>query len=116
MAEGIDSFKESIEPVVQPAKESHASSMENRPILVINPGHGNEPFILATSIGMEVSKRFAQAGLEQPILVQPLLYGERQKRILLEENPGDESLIHYDEEYGRILQNIIFGSRRFFRR
>lgn len=94
-------------------KENSLSRVEGRPVLVLNPGHGNEPYILATAIGREVSKKFASAGMEQPILVTPLLYGERQKRILLEENPNDASLIHYDEEFGSILKQIMFGSGDF---
>lgn len=117
MTEGVD-VKTGEEPRIEVREKGLGSQEirareENRPILMINPGHGNEPYILATSIAKEVSERFRDAGLEQPILVQPLLYGDRQKRILLEENPGDESLIYYDEEYGKILKNIIFGSGDF---
>src|SRR5579872_6580556 len=93
--------------------ESPTSSLIDRPILVLNPGHGNEPYILATAIGREVSKNFAKAGMEQPILVMPLLYGDRQIDILLEENPNDADLLYYDEEFGKILKNIMFGSGDF---
>ncbi len=86
---------------------------QNKPILILNPAYGNEPYILATAIGREVSKKFSGSGLEQPILVLPLLYGERQNNILLEENPNDAGLIYYDEQYGEILQSIKFGSGNF---
>lgn len=97
----------------QAGKESSIAHTEGRPILVLNPGHGNEPYILATAIGREVSKKFASIGMEQPILVMPLLYGDRQRRILLEENPNDASLLYYDEQFGNILKNIIFGAGDF---
>lgn len=97
----------------QAGKESSVAHIEGRPILVLNPGHGNEPYILATAIGREVSKKFASTGMEQPILVMPLLYGDRQRRILLEENPNDASLLYYDEQFGNILKDIIFGSGDF---
>jgi hypothetical protein len=94
-------------------KESQTDGKDGRPILVLNPGHGNEPYILATAIGREVSKKFVASGMEQPILVTPLLYGDRQKRILLEENPNDAELIHYDERCGEIIGNIMFGAGDF---
>lgn len=100
-------------PIIQNVKESSIVRTEGRPILVINPGHGNEPYILATAIGREVSKKFAGAGMEQPMLVMPLLYGERQRRILLEENPNDASLMYYDEQFGNILKDIMFGAGDF---
>lgn len=94
-------------------KERPGAHTEGRPVLFLNPGHGNEPYILATAIGREVSKKFRGAGMEQPLLVTPLLYGDRQKRILLEENPNDADLIHYDEQAGEILQQIMFGAGDF---
>ncbi len=113
MTEGVDVRNETQVETRGVKKKETPQGPENRPVLILNPGHGNEPFILGTAIGREVSKKFAQAGLEQPILVQPLLYGERQIRILLEENPNDASQIYYDEEYGKLLQRIIFGSGDF---
>ncbi len=102
-----------IAPKLSSSKETAIAHTEGKPILVLNPGHGNEPYILATAIGREVSKRFASAGMEQPILVMPLLYGDRQKRILLEENPNDASLLYYDEQFGNILKDIMFGAGDF---
>lgn len=100
-------------PIIQNVKESPLAHIEGRPILVLNPGYGNEPYILATAIGREVSKKFASAGMEQPILVMPLLYGDRQKRILLEENPNDTSLLYFDEQFGNILKDMIFEAGDF---
>lgn len=56
--------------------EPDRERIDNRRVLVINPGHGNEPYILASSIGIKVAEKFAAAGLEMPILVTPLLYGD----------------------------------------
>lgn len=108
-----DGQENSQTPITQSVKESTITHTEGRPILVLNPGHGNEPYILATAIGREVSKKFASAGMEQPILVMPLLYGDRQRRILLEENPNDASLLYYDEQFGNILKNVMFGAGDF---
>lgn len=99
--------------IIQAGKESSGVHTEGKPILVLNPGHGNEPYILATAIGRDISKKFASAGMEQPILVMPLLYGDRQRKILLEENPDDASLLYYDEQFGNILKDIMFGAGDF---
>src|SRR3990167_4398009 len=47
------------------------------------------------------------------ILVLPLFYGDRQRRILLEENPNDASLLYYDEQFGGILKDVMFESGDF---
>jgi hypothetical protein len=81
---------------------------ENSPIILVNPAHGNEPYILGTAIAKGVGKRLAEQGLGQAKIVVPLMYGERQKRILMEENPDDAGLIYYDEAFGGILRDITF--------
>ncbi len=93
--------------------ESSNNRVDNRPVLVVNPGHGNEPYILATSIGVEVVRKYREAGLELPIIITPLLYGDRQINILLEENPEQASLLHYDIEFGNILKQIMFHAGDF---
>ncbi|HVT01299.1 MAG TPA: hypothetical protein VHE53_03660 [Patescibacteria group bacterium] len=113
MPEAVDASEIKINSPVISSKESALARTEGRPILVLNPGHGNEPYIMATAIGREVSKKFESAGLEKPILVMPLLYGDRQKRIILEENPNDASMIYFDEKFGDILKDIMFGSGDF---
>ena len=57
----------------------------NTPVILVNPAHGNEPYILGTAIARGVSNRLAKEGLGRARIVVPLMYGERQKRILLEE-------------------------------
>lgn len=89
--------------------ESVLSTVEGRPVIVLNPGHGNEPYILAAAIGKEVGKRFVASGLQEPLLVMPLLYGDRQRRIVSEENPDDSS-IYFDPKFGELLREIMFDS------
>lgn len=86
---------------------------ENTPVILVNPAHGNEPYILGTAIAREVSKRLSEQGLGQAKIVVPLMYGDRQRQILMEENVDDAGLIHYDEEFGNILRNILFQNGNY---
>lgn len=86
---------------------------EDSPVILVNPAHGNEPYILGTAIAKGVSDRLAQQGLGRAKIVVPLLYGDRQKRILMEENPDAVGLIHYDEEFGEILRDVTFQNGDF---
>ena len=86
---------------------------ENTPIILVNPAHGNEPYILGTAIARGVSERLARQGLGRARVVVPLMYGDRQKRILLEESGEDAQLIGLDERFGQILKDITFGNGDF---
>ncbi len=86
---------------------------EDSPVILVNPAHGNEPYILGTAIAKGVSDRLAHQGLGRAKIVVPLLYGDRQKRILMEENPDATGLIHYDEEFGEILRDVTFQNGNF---
>ncbi len=85
----------------------------NTPVILVNPAHGNEPYILGTAIARGVSNRLAKEGLGRARIVVPLMYGERQKRILLEESGEDAGLVHFDETFGQILKDITFGNGDF---
>ena len=115
----INSEISQIEPIKQARTEidvlSDYSSVqdEDSPIILVNPAHGNEPYILGTAIAKGVSDRLAEQGLGQAKIVVPLMYGERQKRILIEENPDHAGIIHYDEEFGSLLRDITFQNGDF---
>ena len=86
---------------------------EDSPVILVNPAHGNEPYILGTAIAKGVSDRLVEQGLGRAKIVVPLLYGDRQRRILMEENPDATGLIHYDEEFGEILRDVTFQNGDF---
>ena len=94
-------------------KDYTQAQREDAPVILVNPAHGNEPYILGTAIAKGVSDRLAQQGLGRAKIVVPLLYGDRQKRILMEENPDATGLIHYDEEFGDILRDVTFQNGDF---
>lgn len=98
---------------IEVVKDYTQSLGPNTPVILINPAHGNEPYILGTAIARGVSNRLAKEGLGRAKIVVPLIYGDRQKRILLEESGEDAGLIHFDESFGKILKDITFGNGDF---
>ncbi len=98
---------------VQVGKEYTQIQEDDTPVIVVNPAHGNEPYILGTAIAREVSEQLTKKGMKKAKIVVPLMYGERQRRILLEEHKDDPNLIYFDEEYGKILSNILFSSGNY---
>jgi len=100
-------------PVSEAVHRYVEAQHSNAPILVVNPGHGNEPYILGTKIAVSVSKKLRDQGFEQPRIVVPLLYGDRQRQILLEVLGEDAELVHMDEQFGEMLRPIVFGSSDF---
>jgi hypothetical protein len=68
---------------------------------------------MGTAFAQGVGRKLEEAGYVRPKIIVPLMYGDRQKRILLEENPQDPNLIYFDEEYGEILKQIMFGDGDF---
>ncbi len=98
--------------------EALASRIENssseNPIILVNPGPGNAPFIYGTSIAQEVRKGLTEKGFGKAKIVVPLLYGERQRNIMLEENPDSSEDIYLDEQFGQILQRLLFRSGNYY--
>ncbi len=77
----------------------------------INIAHGNEPYVLGTNIALAVKDLLKAEGREARIIV-PLIYGERQKRII-KETAVDISNIEYDEESGGLLDKIRLSGANF---
>jgi hypothetical protein len=98
--------------------EALASRIENstteNPIILVNPGPGNSPFIYGTSIAREVRRGLTEKGLGKAKIVVPMLYGDRQKSIMLEENADSSEDIYLDEQFGKILQRIQFRSGNYY--
>jgi hypothetical protein len=56
-----------VTPDVVVGAETPSAHLDDRTILLLNPGHGNEPYILATAIGREIGKQFISAGLRSAL-------------------------------------------------
>lgn len=88
---------------------SERPSEKESPVILLNPAHGNEPFIMTAAVAWEIRKMFQGADLATPILVMPDLYGSRQRRILLEENPEYAKALHLDDKAGGIAKRMLFA-------
>lgn len=100
-------------PTIEAIRDYATAQSEDSPVILVNPAHGNEPYILGTAIARGVSKRLADNGLGQAKIVVPLLYPGMQERILMEENVDDPSLIHLDETFGDLLRDITYENGDF---
>lgn len=68
-------------------------------VIVCNPGHGNGPALRCAEIAMKVAAKLP----ETPVIVMPLLYGERQKAIFREEYP--DMHVVFDETLGKLIRH-----------
>ena len=48
---------------------------QDSPVILVNPSHGNEPFIMGTAFAQGVSQKLAEKGLPRAKIVVPLMYG-----------------------------------------
>ena len=81
--------------------------MPSEPVIICNPGYGNGPYLRCTELALAVRK---DLGRPFPI-VMPLLYGEKQKRILCEEI-GDIDII-FDETLGELITSIAYDGKNY---
>ncbi len=99
-------------PRIEPGRNFSAPSPE-APIILVNPAHGNEPFIMGAAFARDASDKLVKAGFERPRIVISHLYGDNQKRILLEENEDDPSMLFLDQEFGNIMRGITYEDGDF---
>ena len=82
-------------------------------IIVVNPVHGNEPYILATNVALSINEILKQAGVPEADVVVPLLYPGRQEKILKEEFSAHTGRIFLDSKLGDLFKQILFKDGRF---
>lgn len=98
-----------------PHRDKKIGTPERRSVILVNPAHGNEPYILGAKIAVRVSALLVEQGLPDVQVVIPELYPEnkRQERILREELNEQGALVHLDRELGQTLKKILFGANDF---
>ena len=82
--------------------------------IFINPCHGNEPYILGANIANHLSKQLEAKQGYAPKLIMPNLYGERQMRILKEEDLLSENMV-IDHKIGKYSKPLLFKDADFNR-
>src|SRR3989338_6629628 len=81
-------------------------------IIYVNPGHGNEPYILGGLIAQGVANHIETTTGQRPKIVMPLLYGDRQKAILKEWGVKG---VRLDTSLGGMYHQLVFADNNFSR-
>lgn len=80
--------------------------------IFVNPGTGNEPYILGSLIASQVVNSLNITGKRRPQILIPNIYGERQRRII-GEHLTDTSHIILDEKLGEMCKALIFRDSNY---
>ena len=76
--------------------------------IVLNCGYGNGPYLRSAEIALAT----ANALNGDWKIIVPLLYGEKQRRIMHEEF-GDEPRFIWDEEFGQLHRSVFFSGEPY---
>lgn len=77
--------------------------------IVTNFAYGYGPFLRTTELALEVGSRLP----EPPAILVPHVYGEKQKRIMLEEFPEGADRIILDPVLGGILRRVFYADSTY---
>lgn len=77
--------------------------------VLANFSQGNAPFILCGHL----AKQIHESSSQEIGVIFPLVYGERQKRILREELGDYYKYVFFDKKFGEILKTILYSGENF---
>lgn len=75
--------------------------------IVTNFAYGTGPYLRTTELALAFNDELEKRGKERLGIIVPLVYGEKQKKIMAEEFAKDE--IVFDKKLGAILKSIFYG-------
>lgn len=84
--------------------------------VVVNFAYGSGPYLRATSVALALNMLREKAGKEISPIIVPLTYGERQKKVMVDEfgaEPFKSRAIIFDRFLGTILRAIFFEHDHF---
>lgn len=85
--------------------------------IVTNFAYGTGPYLRTTELAIAVNNRFQELGKERLGIVVPLVYGEKQKRVMQEEFREHQKLfpgeILLDEALGDVLRGVFYGDNTY---
>lgn len=88
-------------------------------MIVTNFAYGTGPYLRSTELAIAFNDEWEQAGYERLGIVVPWVYGEQQKRVMLEEfgayeneHPGQ---ILLDRELGSLLRSVFYADSAYER-
>lgn len=81
--------------------------------IVTNFAYGYGPFIRTTELALALNTEMVALGKEPYRILVPWVYGEKQKRIMLEEFVAHADTIVLDETLGAILKNVFYADTTY---
>ena len=87
--------------------------MKNKKFLVTNFAYGIGPYLRTTELALALNRALHKRGKEELSIIVPWVYGEKQKRIMLEEFGTDAGKIFLDEKLGGILKTVFYEKEKF---
>lgn len=86
--------------------------MSNK-FVVTNFAYGTGPYLRTTELALAFNDELVKRGKERLGILVPWVYGEKQKRIMLEEFSKYADEIFLDEKLGTLLKSIFYGDNTY---
>ncbi|MDB5189496.1 MAG: hypothetical protein JWL82_453 [Parcubacteria group bacterium] len=83
------------------------------PYIVTNFAYGFGPFLRTTELALAVNAQRKERGQEELGILVPWVYGEKQKKIMLEEFADHADSIFLDEMLGTILKQVFYADSTY---
>lgn len=87
--------------------------MHHKQFLVTNFAYGIGPYLRTTELALALNREQLKLGKEPFGIIVPLVYGEKQKRIMREEFSKNAADIFLDAALGEILKSVFYEKERF---
>ena len=81
--------------------------------IVTNFAYGTGPYLRTTELALAFDDELEKRGRKRLGILVPLVYGEKQKKIMLEEFASQANEIFLDEELGRLLKSVFYGDNTY---
>ena len=81
--------------------------------IVTNFAYGTGPYLRTTELALAFNDELERRGKERLGILVPQVYGEKQKRIMLEEFSDRADELFLDETLGKILKSIFYGDKSY---
>lgn len=80
---------------------------------VLNFAYGTGPYLRTTKLALEFNEELSKRGQEKLGIVVPWVYGEKQRKVMIEEFSGNAEQIFLDPKLGSILKSIFYGNSTY---
>lgn len=81
--------------------------------IITNFAYGTGPYLRTTELALAFNDESERRGKERLGIIVPWVYGEKQKKIMLEEFASRADEIFFDEHLGNILKSVFYGDNSY---